>query len=458
MKNKTLLTVVILMLSSQIIMASVLSGRAFLGVAGSTSTENVNGALINRVFPGGTGEALKLEVGDLITSFNSNEITSFSHLVEDLKSINVGENIELKVIRNNESIKLSGSLKARPKESVEANKSFEVIYDSVNFKNNQLRSIIYRPKLASIKHKFPAVYFVQGYTCASIDDALFPNSTSQQLLKSIADAGYVVYKIEKFGVGDSIGDLNCSEIDFTTELTGFNAGLDALKSYQFVDNKQIHIFGHSLGGVYAPFIAEHSSVKSLIAYGSVVKSWYDYLLDIYSKQSLIYGTSEKTAQTNRSLVKPLLRAWLKSDLSWPDIVNSKDVKEAIASNLVPISGDQVFQRHYSFFRDLNRYDLVKTWKNTNSHVLAIHGSLDIQAIDNSWATQMASLARKNGLKSKSVVLQGAEHGFMKYESMATYLKARNDRSYNPSQPGELYDQRVAAIIIDWLGSISTISE
>ena len=455
MKNKTLITMFTLLLFSHLITASELPSRPFLGVAGSNSANNTNGALIDRVFPGGTGESLKLQSGDLITSINSIEITSFNYLIESLKSLNIGEKIELNVIRDNRLIKLSGQLKSRPKEMVEANSSFDILYDSVNYKNNQLRSIIYRPKLANSNVKFPAVYFVQGYTCASIDDGLFPNSTSQQLLKSIAQAGYVVYKIEKFGVGDSIGDLKCSEIDFTTELAGFNAGLEALKSYEFVDEDQVHLFGHSLGGVYAPFIAEHSPIKSLISYGSVVKSWYDYLLDIYSEQALIFGTTKQQAQTNRILVAPLLKAWLKSKQSWSEIITSKDLKASISSNLIPISGDQVFNRHYSFFRDLNGYDLAKAWKNTNSHVLAIHGSLDIQAINDSWAVQMASLPNKKGLKSESVVLEGAEHGFMKYDSMADYLKARNDRSYNPSQPGEFYDPRIAKTIIKWLGSLNT---
>jgi dienelactone hydrolase len=455
MKNKTLLIMFILLLFSHLITASELPSRPFLGVAGSNSASNTHGALIDRVFPGGTGESLKLQTGDLITSINSIEITSFNNLVENLKNMSFGEKIELNVIRNNKLIQLIGQLKSRPKETVKANSSFDILYDSVNYQNNQLRSIIYRPKLANSKLKFPAVYFVQGYTCASIDYGLFPDSTSQQLLESIAEAGYVVYKIEKFGVGDSIGDLKCLEIDFTTELAGFNAGLEALKSYEFVDEDQIHLFGHSLGGVYAPFIAEHSPIKSLISYGSVVKSWHDYLLDIYSKQALIFGTSKQQALINRNLVAPLLKAWLKSDQSWSDIITSKDLNAAISSDLIPISGDQVFNRHYSFFRDLNGYDLGAAWKNTKSHVLAIHGSLDIQAIDDSWATQMASLPKKEGLKSESVVLEGAEHGFMKYDSMADYLKARNDRRYNPSQPGSFYDPRIAKTIIKWLGSLST---
>lgn len=453
---KTLLiTLTVLQLASQLVYASTLPLRPFLGVAGSNSSTQVKGAFVDRVFTGGSGEALKLESGDLITIFNKSPIESFSHLIEKIRSIQVGAKIEVTIIRNDKSLQLSGKLKPRPQEKASQDSSFNIIYDSVKYQNNLLRSIIYRPKNASSKNKFPAVYFIQGYTCASIDNGLMPQSSDQQLLNFIADAGYVVYKIEKFGIGDSTGNTHCSEIDFSTELAGFNAGLDALKAYDFVDSDQVHLFGHSLGGVYAPFIAQHSPIKSLISYGSVVKSWHDYLLDIYSKQALIFGTSKQLAQTNAKTIEPLLKSWLKSDLTWQQITNLKENKTAIASNLIPINGEQVFHRHYSFFRDLNRYDVAKAWQTTNSHVLAIHGSLDIQAIDDSWATQMTTLPENKNIKTKKVVIKGAEHGFLKYDSMTQYLNARNDRSYNPSRSGKFYDHRISQTIIKWLDSLKT---
>jgi len=448
-----------LLVSTQFILASDLSkplqSRPFLGVTGGVEPPNsTNGALIDRVIPGGTGDKLTLKPGDLITSINAITLRNFQHLVENLRNVNVNDDLILEVIRHDKKVKLAGKLQARPKETVDPNSSYEIFYDSVNINNNRLRSIVYRPKLSGKNQKFPALYFVQGYTCDSIDYGFLPNLTSHQLLNTIAEAGYVVYKIEKFGIGDSIGDKHCSQIDFSTELAGFNAGLDALKSYDFVDTNQVHLFGHSLGGVYAPFIAQHSPLKSLISYGAVVKPWYDYLLDIFGKQALIFGTPIQQAKSNAESVKPLLLDWLKSEKKWSAIINSPENKAALASNLIPIEGDQVFQRHYSFFRDLNRYDLAQAWQQTSSHVLAIHGSLDIQAIDDKWATEMTTLPQKQGLTTKKIILKGTEHGFMKYDSMEDYLEARNNRSYNPVQPGKHYDSRVSKTIIDWLNSFS----
>ena len=455
MKNKRFLISVLILtlLPVHILMASVLPTQAFLGVAGPIeNVESSDGAIIERVFPGGTGEMLKLQAGDLIKKVNDVEIKNFQHLIVVLKNIIVGQEINISGLRNKKFIELAGVLMARPQE--QGNTAFDVIYDSVKVNNSQLRSIIYRPKASKEDQKFPALYFIQGYTCASIDYGLYPNSTGNKVLQSIAEAGYVVYKIEKFSIGDSIGDIQCSEINFTTELTGFIAGLKALKSYDFVDGNNIHLFGHSLGGVYAPFIARQSTVKSLISYGSVVKPWFDYIQDIYLRQALIFGTSKVQAVLNSKTVTPLLKAWLKTDEPWSEIIADKQYQTALTSQLIPVSGDQVFHRHYTFFRDLNDYDLAKAWQETTSNVLAIHGSLDIQAIDEDWATQMVAMAKKDGIKVKRVILEGAEHGFMRYESMANYLEARNDRSYNPMQPGNGYDPRVAETIINWLNSLS----
>jgi dienelactone hydrolase len=452
MKNKAIIILLILFTHSSF--ASELPPRSFLGVSGGNSSSSIEGALVDRVLPDGTGDLLKLKTGDLITTLNRQPIKGFSHLVEVIQTIQVNDKIDVSILRDGKNLQLSASMKSRPKEVIGENSRFEIIYDSVKIKNSQLRSIVYRPHMADSKNKKPAVYFIQGYTCDSIDYGFVPNSSGHQLLTSLADAGYVVYKIEKFGIGDSIGDIQCSQIDFSTELAGFNAGLEALKKYDFVDKNNVHIFGHSLGGVYAPLIAEHSPVKSIISYGAVVQSWHDYLLDIYSVQSLIFGTPKQEAESNRNTVAPLLNAWLKTNRSWKEIIESGHYQSIIDTGLIPISSEQVFHRHYSFFRDLNNYDLAQAWANTKSNVLAIHGSLDIQAINDQWATQMTSLPKDESLKTKKVVLQGAEHGFLRYESMSKYLTARTNRTYNPGQPGKTYDPRVSETIIEWLNSLT----
>ena len=87
MKNKTLMTLILMLLLSQSVLATVQSSalpqRPFLGVAGSTPvTGGIKGALINRVIPGGTGDTLKLQTDDLITSLNNIEINNFNQLID----------------------------------------------------------------------------------------------------------------------------------------------------------------------------------------------------------------------------------------------------------------------------------------------------------------------------------------------------------------------------------------
>lgn len=40
--------------------------------------------------------------------------------------------------------------------------------------------------------------------------------------------GYVVFWVEKFGVGDSVGILDCESIDFDVELLVFKVGYKVL--------------------------------------------------------------------------------------------------------------------------------------------------------------------------------------------------------------------------------------
>ena len=74
----------------------------------------------------------------------------------------------------------------------------------------------------------------------------------------------MVYRIEKPGMGDSISEKPCRDIDFTTESKAFLQGLNALKTHTQVDPDKVFLFGHSLGVLHAPVIAKQSPVKALL--------------------------------------------------------------------------------------------------------------------------------------------------------------------------------------------------
>ena len=438
----------LVLIASFAVQSTELRPRGSLGVMGDPQ-RNENGVTIQQVAPNSSASDMGIRSNDIISKFNGQKVQSFGDLIAVLSSLRAGDQLTATIVRGEKIIDVKGTLKPAPQDRSD---EFNVIHSSVELGKDTLRSIIYTPKKLVKGKKYPALYFIQGYTCDSVEWGRAPNLTIRQALESVVSAGYVVYRIEKFGVGDSSGPTQCGQVDFTTELSGFEAGMKQLKSLKYVDANNVHIFGHSLGGLYAPVLATKSPVASVVAYGSVVKPWYDYMLDIYAEQTVIFGTDPKEAQANRNRVQPLLHALLNTDRTMDSIRKDKAFSDALASNQVPLDGDSLFQRHYTFFRDLNQnYDFQKIWSKVNTPSLAIHGEYDIQAINDNWTHDILNSVNTNGKTlAERVILEKTEHSIVKFSSMDELLAAMRNRTLNPANPGENYSKGIEEILLNWL--------
>ncbi len=427
--------------------SQVLKTRGSLGVLGDPQGSG-NGVDIQQVAPNSTASQMGVLANDKITQINGKKVHSFAELINELSQMRAGDNLKLKVLRSKKVLTLSGNLQSQPKDK---SNDFNVVYSSVSSNGNQLRSIIYTPNNLKPNKKYPALYFIQGYTCDSIDWGRVPELTIRQTLAALAKQDYVIYRIEKYGVGDSVGDKNCSQVNFSTELAGFKDGLKQLKGLPYVDASKVHLFGHSLGGLYAPLMALDSEVASISAYGAVVKSWYEYLLDIYSEQAVIFGTDKKQAQNNRKRVQPVIHAIIKTEKNMDEIISDPKLKPVIESGDLPLVGEQFFNRHYTFYRDLNQYNFYDIWSKINVPVLAIHGEYDIQTINEQWTYDIVNSVNQKGKKlAERVVLAKTEHAIMKYSSIDELLKAMRERKHNAGKPGNAYNSDIEKVLSDWL--------
>jgi len=449
MKPSRLLAKLVLATSistSLLTQASELPRSTLLGIM-PEQTGNNQSVVLHSIIPNSTASKLGLQAGDKILNINDQDITGFGDVISAVRTLRADHAIEVTIERDDKKLTKSGLMQPRPYERSE---HAEVIYDVVSYEGNKLRSIVYKPN--TLKEKAPAIFFIQGYTCGSIDMGIMPEATTKQLVDQFAAAGYVTFRVEKPGVGDSQSERNCDQIDFTTESIAFTEALKQLKKKPFVDPDRVYLWGHSLGVLHSAVVAKNEPVAGVIGYGGVLKPWYDYMLDIYRHQSVKhFGASKWRAKRNTALVKPVLDMWLNSDKKWVEIVADKATKAAMDADMISINGDQVVDRHYSFFRDLNRYDLVEYWKSIDAPLLMMHGSLDIQAIEKNWAFDLISLSSHK--HSKALEIQGAEHSLMQYDSPSQYREAMNNGTFNPASPGQRFDHRIGEHTLTWLASL-----
>jgi uncharacterized protein len=145
---------------------------------------------------GGTSEALKLQKDDIITKIGKSSFNSSDEFVSEFMKYKTNDPLELKVIRGDKKITLKSKVVGRP---FEVDDNAKVIYEQANYKDGQLRVIINKPY---VEGKLPAMLFIPGYTCSSIDN-LPSYHPYKRIIDAYVDASFVTLRIEKSGLGDS---------------------------------------------------------------------------------------------------------------------------------------------------------------------------------------------------------------------------------------------------------------
>lgn len=114
----------------------------------------------------------------------------------------------------------------------------------------------------------PAVVLVPGSGPVDRDETVAGISVFAQLAAAIADAGFVVVRYDKRGVGQSGGRQESATLDDYAEDT--RAAVNFLRRRKDVDEKRVAILGHSEGGLVAMLAAsrDKKNVAALVLVGT----------------------------------------------------------------------------------------------------------------------------------------------------------------------------------------------
>lgn len=194
-----------------------LNRKPLLGARIEYVSENGNsGCKVVQVVRG-TAVELKLQENDVITKMGEQSFTSSDEFIKQFLAYEPGKEIQLSVLRGKKKLTLKAKVVARP---FETDDNATVIYDEANYKGGQLRVIINKPFK---ENKMPAMLFIPGYTCSSIDE-LTSDHPYKRIVDAYVDAGYVTLRIEKSGLGDSKNTPPCESCDLMDEIENFEVG------------------------------------------------------------------------------------------------------------------------------------------------------------------------------------------------------------------------------------------
>ena len=454
MKN-SLFVFTLLFMTSQLLNAQSLSRKGSLGayIGGISDSlrqvhglKEAEGAYIQRVIPNSTAAAIGMQADDIVLSLNGQIALGSSGLVNLAQQLIGNEAVEIEILRQGKAMKLSGKVVPKPKEQSDI---AEVIYDQVAVADGQLRSIIYKPKSAG---PHPAIFFIQGYTCSSIDYYFDPQSNMRQLFEGLVKEGFVVFRVEKPGMGDSKNAKPCAQIGFKEEVAAFEAAYKAMQQYDFIDQDKLYIFGHSMGGVIGPVLAEKYQPKGIAVYGTVGKAWFEYMVDIFRVQQERLGMEYLEVEQSTKEMIPFLYEYLLEKKTPAELLQNPAFDTLIQNGAMSYNGeDQFLYRHYTFWQELSDVDITKAWVESAAHALVIYGEYDIQAIGPDYTKTIADAvnAYDEG-KGTFVLLPKTEHGFTQLDSFEEYLRRREDGSFNRNFINQHFNTDLIDIISNWI--------
>lgn len=450
MNRMFLLSILTCLFVTQLAAAETLTRRGSLGVRMNPPPEEVvdaEGAHVSEVIAGTTAERIGLEAGDFITRIGDEPVTSTQDVAGAVSGWRAGDRAHVVVIRGGKELTLTGEIAPRPQETSD---ECRIEYGSVPFDGGQLRTITYLPKEEGV---YPTVYMIQGYTCGSIDLYYWRDSPQRQLSLGLVRAGYAVFHVEKPFVGDSEGPADCFDIDYDYEMRAFDEVYVALKEYDWVDRENIFLFGHSLGGIAAPILGAEHHPRGIAVYGTVAKSWYEYLVDLYRVQESYFGTDYETIETQARASIGVLYEFLINKRNPADFADDPRFAKAFEDDILgwDAANETVLNRHYTFWQGLQDRDLTRAWKEAGCATLAMHGECDIQALNAEGAETIANIVNQyHPGKGRFVLLEGTDHGFAKVPPMREYAQMRRDGLYNGRYLSENFNPQVVTELVRWL--------
>ncbi len=406
-----------------------------------------DGLQVLAVVPSGTFAELGIKVGDILLTINQKTIGTPQDLIATAQSLTAGETVEITFLANGAKVTKKGSAKPRPKETSDYG---EVILGEVDYELGTLRSIIHIPKNKT--GKLPTIFFLQGYPCGSQE---FPPNSTNPLKKLIDDwvkAGFVVYRVERPNIGDSKTSKNCQDIDYQEELAVNIAAYKKLLKYDYVDTSNVFLFGHSLGGITAPILTETFQPKGVIVYGTGIKSWFEYFLELHRLQTVYFGGSSAEGEKSARELLPIYYEWLELGKSPDELKQNPKYKEILEApnNPLQFSGDYSAGRHYKFWFTMNKLKMIEAWSKVTSKVLAIYGEFDVQALNSQAAEEIVKVVNENHAgNGEFLLIPKAEHGFAKVDSYRQVTELFSTGKYG-QYADENYNAEIGRLTTEWM--------
>jgi len=346
--------------------------------------------------------------GDLVVAIDGEAVKDAIHLLTIARTHRAGDAVVFHVDRAGHSLELEGVAPPLP---VERSTSGEVELGAVEVRGHRLRTLVNVPR-GPAPH--PAILYLQGLRGRSCEYPLDPGATLGRLVDGWTDAGLLVLRVERSGVGDSEGPP-CSVTGLDEELDGYLAGIDHLRSRADVDPRRVHLFGQSFGAMTAPLLAMERPLAGVLVYGASGARWHDCVVDTTRRQRRLAGIPEERVEAEVALWAELHGLVCRE--GWTPALAFEKRPHLRSLRSLDCVGETLWGRHVSLYQQLDAIDLFSVWGavgRAGVPVLVARGEYD-------WICtrdEGDAIVRATGASSRYEELAGTGHDWLAYDSLA----------------------------------------
>ncbi|WP_165903746.1 alpha/beta fold hydrolase [Hymenobacter gummosus] len=361
-----------------------------------------NGILVQGVRAQSSAQAAGLQPGDVIRQVDKTVLgPEVGPFVSLLKQHQVGDQATFLVLRNGKQLRRRLTFMPFPKDQ---SPYYEATYASVTAAGNQLRTIVTRPRGA--QGKVPMVLFIQGVGCFSVDNPLSRAEPTNRIIDSLSRHGYATLRVDKTGMGDSRG-TPCLQADFESEAAGYRAGLAAIRRLDFVDQQNVFIAGFSIGGVMAPLVARGEAVKGVVVYGTVSRTFIEYLLENKRNQSQLAGLPYDSLNSLMRTYAAALHL----------LLEQRQTPEQVLQQYPQARPVLRFPQHYRYMQQWQATNLAAAWQHVEAPVLALRGASDYisYSVDHQLIADIVN--QRHPGRASFVLLPEVDHHFNRARDM-----------------------------------------
>ena len=386
------------------------------------------GVLVHTVLPNSAAMHAGLKEGDVLMMINGLAVNTPADVVSISRKFQVGSKVTFSIQRKGQHKNLISVVTEFPRIRLD---DIEVVYGHIGKEGHRLRTVMTYPKNAS---QLPGVLFIQGMGCGSIDNPLDTGNSQMKLINHITRSGFVTLTVEKSGVGDSEG-TPCNELNFLDEAEGYReALLNLATKVPVVDTSKIFIVGHSLGGVWAPLIADSRKVKGIAVYGTIGRNYPEYLVE--SRRAVAEALGLSMEQRDH---------YVKEHAKCIGLLQATEFDRERAILIRPDCEDELSLlsvRSMEFHKQLSEINIPSLWNRFAGSVLSVWGEMDFLSLRGDHEQIATLINQPTPERARFITIPGADHSMGKALSLASAARQTT-----------LYNAAVGDVVIGWLREI-----